>query len=156
MVVLVSMPRRKYRSIRAHLFKDSKEQGCFLFVDMHFIGAVINLCVKRVHLVKPDKWDHQSSFHLELKDKEKVKIMLMARKNNCDLIECHSHCSTGVAKFSSSDKYGLDEFVEYVWWKLPGKIYGALVWTENDVSGQVWLPKNNIPIPVREIRITAK
>jgi len=156
MVVLVSIPRQKYRSIRAHLFKDWKEQGCFLFVDTLLTGGVINLCVKRVHFVKPDKWDYQSSFHLELKDKEKVKIMLMARKDSYDLIECHSHCSTGVAKFSPSDKYGLEEFVKYVWWKLPGKIYGALVWTENDVSGQVWLPKDDLPLPIREIRITAK
>ena len=153
MVVLVSIPRRKYRFIRAHLFKGQKEQGCFLFVHAHFNGAVINLNVKKVHLIKADKWDHQSDFHLELKDEEKVKIMLMARKQDYDLIECHSHLWSGVAKFSPSDIHGLDEFVRYVWWKLPGKIYGALVLTQNDVAGQVWLPKKSAPIPIREIRI---
>lgn len=153
MVVMVSIPRQKYRFIRAHLFKGQKEQGCFLFVDTFFNSAVINLNVKEVHLIKPDKWDYQSDFHLELKDKEKVRVMLKAKKFNYDLIECHSHRSSGVAKFSPSDVHGLDEFVRYVWWKLPGKIYGALVWTKNDIAGQVWLPKKSIPIPVREIRI---
>lgn len=153
MVVMVSIPRQKYRFIRSHLFKGQKEQGCFLFCDTRFNGGVINLYVKEVHLIKADKWDYQSDFHLELKDEEKVKIMLMARKENCDLIECHSHRSSGVAKFSPSDSHGLDEFVQYVWWKLPGKIYGALVWTKNDVAGQVWLPKKSVPISIREIRI---
>ena len=153
MVVMVSIPRQKYRFIRAHLFKGQKEQGCFLFVDTFFNSAVINLNVKEVHLIKSDKWDYQSDFHLELKDKEKVKVMLKAKKFNYDLIECHSHRSSEVAKFSPSDAHGLDEFVQYVWWKLPGKIYGALVWTKNDIAGQVWLPKESIPIPIRETRI---
>ncbi|MFH1622618.1 MAG: hypothetical protein ABIA97_05830 [Candidatus Omnitrophota bacterium] len=154
MVVLVSVPRQKYRRIRAHLFKGHKEQGCFLFTHINFNHTIINLCVKEVRLIEADKWDKQTDFHLELKDKEKVKVMLKARKNNYDLLECHSHRSLGVAKFSPSDRFGLNEFVRYVWWKLPGRIYGAVVWTENDVTGQVWLPKKNIPLPIREIRIT--
>ena len=153
MIAMLSIPRQKYRFIRSHLFKGRKEQGCFLFVDANFYSTVINLFVKKVHLIKADKWAHQSDFHLELKDEEKVKVMLMAKKMNYDLIECHSHCSNGVARFSPSDVHGLDEFIRYVWWKLPGKIYGALVWTENDVAGQVWLPKKNVPLPLDEIRI---
>jgi hypothetical protein len=153
MVVLLSIPRRVYRLIKPHLFKDANEQGCFLFSDTQINGGVINLNIKRIHLIKNDHWDYQSSFHLELKEKEKVKIMLMARRNNYDLVECHSHCTFGIAQLSSSDKYGLNEFIEYVWWKLPGKIYGALVWTENDVTGQVWLPKKKEPLSISEIRI---
>ena len=154
MVVLVSVARQKYRLIRAHLFKGHKEQACFLFADTHFNGGVIHLHVESVHFINKDKWDHQSEFNLELSEAEKVKVMLKAKKSNYDLIECHSHRSLGVANFSHSDKHGLDEFVKYVWWKLPGKIYAAVVWTENDVIGQIWLPKNNTPLPIKEIRIT--
>lgn len=153
MIALVSIPRQKYRFIRTHLFKTCKEQGCFLFIDARFYGAVLNLFVKEVHLIKADGWSHQSDYHLELKEEEKVKVMVTARKKNYDLIECHSHCSDGVADFSPSDTHGLDEFIRYVWWKLPGKIYGALVWTENDVAGKVWLPQNSVPITISEIRI---
>jgi hypothetical protein len=153
MVVFVSIPRQKYRFIRLHLFKGQREEGCFLFADTCFNSGIIDLYIKEVHLIKADKWAHQSAFHLELKDKEKVRIMLMAKKFNYDLIECHSHRTSGVAKFSPGDAYELDEFVRYVWWKLPGKIYGALVWTKNDIAGQVWLPKKSDPIPIGEIRI---
>jgi hypothetical protein len=153
MEVIVSIPRQNYRFITRHLFKGHKEQGCFLFTETHFNGGVINLKVKEAHLIKAEKWAHQSDFHLELKEEEKVKVMLKAKKLDYDLIECHSHLSCTVAKFSASDLHGLDEFIHYVWWKLPGRIYGALVWTENDVFGQVWLPKSNAPLAIREIRI---
>ncbi|MFC1752255.1 hypothetical protein ACFL96_02550 [Thermoproteota archaeon] len=153
MVVLVSIPRKKYRTIRAHLFKGHKEQGCFLFADINFDNNVVKLHVREALLIKEKRWQHQDDFHLELKDEEKVKIMLKARKNNYDLIECHSHRSIGVANFSHSDEKGMEEFIRYVWWKLPNKIYGALVWTENDIVGQVWMPKRSTPIPIREVRI---
>jgi hypothetical protein len=153
MVIMVSIPRQKYRYIRSHLFKSHKEEGCFLFVDSQFQSGVINLVVKEVHLLKNASWHHQSEYHLELKEEEKVKVMLKARSKNLDLIECHSHLFAGVAKFSHSDNHGLGEFVKYVWWKLPGKIYGALVWTETDIAGEVWLPKKNEPLPIKEIRI---
>lgn len=149
---MLSIPRQKYRYIRAHLFKNHKEQGCFLFVNTYFDSAVINLYVKELHLIKSNKWDYQSDSHLELKDEEKVKIMLKAKRSNYDLIECHSH-RISEARFSLSDIRGLEEFIRYVWWKLPGKIYGAIVWTKDDVYGQIWLPKKPTPIPIREIRI---
>lgn len=154
MVVLISIARQQYRLLRSHLFKGQVEQGCFLFAQTHFDGGLIHLRAKEIHCVHADKWDAQSEFNLELNEKEKVKVMLKAKKYNCDLIECHSHCLCDVARLSSSDTQGLAEFVKYVWWKLPGKIYGALVWAESDVTGQVWLPRNTLPLPIREIRIT--
>lgn len=153
MIVMVSIPRQKYRLMRSHLFQGHKEQGCFLFADTRFDYGIMNLYVKEIHCITADSWDDHGESHLELNDEEKVRVMLMAQKRNYDLIECHSHRFCGVAKFSSSDIRGLDEFVPYVWWKLPSKIYGALVWTENDVAGQVWMPKKRNFLPVSEIRI---
>ena len=45
MVVVVSIPRKIYRFITTHLFKDHKEQGCFLFADTHFSHAVVSIYV---------------------------------------------------------------------------------------------------------------
>jgi hypothetical protein len=154
MIVMLNISRRQYRLIRAHLFKQDKEQACFLLVNTYINGPVIDLCVKKVYLIKPEHWDYQSSYHLELNEKVKVRIMMMARRSDCDLIECHSHRGGGVADFSHSDEHGLDEFLQYVWWKLPGRIYGAMVWTQSDTTARVWLPKRNIPLGISEIRIT--
>lgn len=153
MIAIVSISRQHYRFIRAHLFKGRAEQACFLMAHSEINGAVIHLHVREAHYVHSDRWDFQSDFHLELSEAEKVKIMLKARDKDCDLIECHSHLMAGQARFSSSDVTGLGEFVPYVWWKLPGKIYGALVWTRTDVSGEIWLPKKKAPIQINEIRI---
>ena len=115
----------------------------------------LSLKVDRIHLIPAEAWDVHSSYYLELNDNEKVKIMRMAKELDLHPIECHSHRhSHGPAYFSSSDIRGLDEFVEYVRWKLPGKKYGALVWTESSVHGQVWNDKKSGPVTVSRIQIT--
>lgn len=153
MRVTLSFTEQQYSLVRKHLFTGKKEQGCFLFVTSDMDTSSILLNVKDVHLIEAFGWSYQSGFHLELDEQEKVKVMLKAREYECDLIECHSHRFSGLAAFSPSDTHGLDEFVQYVWWKLPGKIYGAIVFTKSDVRGQIWLPKEAVSIPISEIRV---
>lgn len=153
MRVILSFTEQQYSLVRKHLFTSKKEQGCFLFVTSDMDTSLILLNVKDVHLIGASGWSYQSGFHLELDEQEKVKVMLEARKYNCDLVECHSHCFSGLATFSPSDVHGLDEFVQYIWWKLPGKIYGAIVFTKSDVWGQIWRPKETAYIPISEIRV---
>ena len=153
MVAQVLIPEKIYRPLRRHLFQGGKEQGAFLFAKSlgSFNGK--SLIVDDYYLIPQSGWDIQESYYLELNDVEKVKVMQIARKKDCDLIECHSHRNDGKAFFSSSDVKGLEEFVEYVHWKLPGKKYGALVWTESSVHGQIWDGKNNPPFQIREVTI---
>jgi hypothetical protein len=157
MGVNVIIPERLYRSLAKHLFKGSLEQGAFLFATDSSISGEPALEVKNLYLIPSEAWDVHSPYYLELKDTEKVRIMKMARQLDCHLIECHSHRhSSGPARFSPSDISGLDEFVEYVRWKLPGKKYGALVWTESSVYGQVWNGGQASPTDVSEVRIAKR
>lgn len=153
MHVSLLFTEQQYRCVRKHLFRGKKEQGCFLFVDGNIGTLAISLKVRDIHIVNADGWSYQSGFHLELDEMEKVKVMLKAREYDCALVECHSHRFNGEAYFSSSDVHGLEEFVRYVWWKLPGKIYGAVVFTKSDTKGQIWLPKHIKPLPLSEINI---
>ena len=110
-------------------------------------------------IVRPAKPPTRSVvvYYLELSEKEKVKIMIMARERDCNLIECHSHQSPyGLAYFSPSDILGVEQFISYVRWKLPGKKYAAMVWTKSSVYGQVWDPNNPTLIPVKEVCIIKK
>jgi len=152
MEITISIPERIYKRLRDYLFQNEKEQGAFLFANSSSKQNGLNLLVKDLHLIPSVAWDVQESFYLELNNDEKVKIMKKARDGNFDLIECHSHRNHGSANFSPSDLHGLAEFVEYVRWKLPGKKYGALVWTETSVIGKVWDSKSLSPFPVREIQ----
>jgi hypothetical protein len=110
-----------------------------------------------IYLIPQKAWDFQGQAYLELSEEEKVKIMIMARNRNFSLIECHSHRSPhGVAEFSPSDLKGLEEFIGYVRWKLPGKKYGALVWAESTVKGLIWDCKRPAPLPINEVSIVGK
>ncbi len=110
-----------------------------------------------IYLIPEKAWDFQGQAYLELSEEEKVKIMIMARKRNLSLIECHSHRSPHwVADFSPSDVKGLEEFITYIRWKLPGKKYGALVWAENSLKGVVWDVKTPLPLPIDEVKIVGK
>ncbi|MFH1882189.1 MAG: hypothetical protein ABIL62_05705 [Planctomycetota bacterium] len=145
-----------YNLVRAYLFKGKHEQGCFLFVDSSNDGSSITLRIKEIHFIGSDGWNFQSGYHLELNEEEKVRVMQKARELNCHLIECHSHRFGGIASFSPSDIKGLGEFVQYIWWKLPNKIYGAVVFTKNDLQGQIWLPKDEAPKRIAEITVVDK
>jgi hypothetical protein len=157
MGVNILIPEELHKALMKHLFKGSKEQGAFLFATDSTSSLEMNLKVEDIYLIPPEAWDAQESYYLELSEEEKVKVMIMARRRDCNLIECHSHRSPyGMAYFSPSDIHGLEEFISYVRWKLPRKKYGALVWTKSSVYGQVWDPNNPTPIPVGEVRIIRK
>ena len=142
MEISILIDKKTYNLLKAHLFKSKKEEAAFLFAKYFTNKTDIIISVKNIHFIKDNCWDYQSGSYLELNEKEKIKIMRIARKYDYDLIECHSHLSQ-IAEFSNSDLIGLNEFVKYVWWKLPNKLYGAFVWTKADLKGLFWFPKNN-------------
>ncbi|HHT9138306.1 MAG TPA: hypothetical protein ACFYEK_13825 [Candidatus Wunengus sp. YC60] len=156
MRTVLSFTSQQYNLIRAHLFRGKKEQGCFLFATSRINEPTIELNIKDIHLIESGGWSYQNGCHLELDEKEKVKVMLKAREYDSDLIECHSHRFNGSATFSPSDVQGLEEFVQYVWWKLPNKLYGAVIFTNNDAQGQIWLPKQSNPLLINEMVIVDK
>jgi hypothetical protein len=153
MRVYVSIPEKLYLSLAAHLFEGSEEQGAFLFASELNGAGEMTLAVEDVHLIAPEGWDAQESYYLELSDDEKVRIMRAARERDCHLIECHSHRHHGSPGFSESDIRGLEEFIGYIRWKLPGKKYGALVWTASSVTGRIWDGTQAPPVQVDEVRI---
>jgi hypothetical protein len=154
MDVKIFIPEKMYESLRKHLFKGRKEQGAFLFATDSTNASEMILTVKEIYLIPSKAWDIQEVYYLELSQDEKVKVMIMAKNLNCHPIECHSHRNpSGVAHFSFSDLKGLDEFIGYVQWKLPGKKYGALICTESSINGMVWDMTSPGPLPVKAIFI---
>jgi hypothetical protein len=157
MDVKIFISEKMYDALRKHLFKGRKEQGAFLFATDSTRSSEMILTVKEIYLIPSDAWDIQDVCYLELSQEEKVKVMMMAKTLNCHLIECHSHRNPyGVAHFSFSDLKGLDEFISYIRWKLPGKKYGALIWTESSISGMIWDMISPGPIPVKTVCIVKK
>ena len=153
MKTYVLISKNLNNSLKAHLFKNQKEQGAFLFARDSTTNNQLNLIVDDIYLIPSQAWDEQESYYLELSNNEKVKIMKMARERDCNLIECHSHPHQEIARFSPSDVKGLEDFVGYVRWKLPGKKYGAIVCSQSSTFGLVWNKNGRSPVSIDEILV---
>lgn len=64
-----------------------------------------------------------------------LEVVNHAVLNQRALIEVHNH-ATGIAQFSTIDRDGLEQFIPYILDSLPGRPYGATVWTLSDVYGE--------------------
>lgn len=68
------------------------------------------------------------------------------------LIEIHSHVDQVNAKFSWSDWVGFGEFVPHILWRLPGRPYGALVFTNDSFDGLFWDDDVNNPHVIEKVK----
>ena len=69
-----------------------------------------------------DKFENRSSFHFELSDEIRAKIIKKAHDLDCSIIEFHSHLGYYPACFSSSDWCGFEEFGRMYYGDLKGNI----------------------------------
>lgn len=104
-------------------------------------------CVEAVWL---DENDYLSSdqFHLELSDKARTALVQRADRLGASLVEFHSHTFPAAARFSSSDWRGFDEFLPYIWWRLPNRPYAAVVVGPDSVDGIAWPLRHASPVGV--------
>ncbi len=149
----VLLSQTQYKKLKRHLFNDDSEQGAFLFARRKQKRDMLDFVIDEIYFVPTDRWRFRNAGYLELEEKEKVKIMLKAREIGADVLECHSHVSSTKASFSFFDLEEMQKFIQYVWWKLPEKIYGALVWSRKDVNGVIWLPKQYEPITIESVEV---
>src|SRR5437660_1288816 len=77
--------------------------------------------------VVPEDFTIQTSFHIELSDAVRARLIKRAHDRSASLVEIHSHLGPWAAQFSPSDLAGFEEWVPHVRWRLKGKPYGAFV-----------------------------
>lgn len=135
----INMTDTIYCSLLNHLFPGPLEQGVFLFANPVVTGDNLELAVVDMYPVLPEGWLVQDEDYLEMSDKERAKIMKMARDGGFAVIDCHSHPGArDKAWFSPSDRRGITEFAGYAKWKLSGMPFAAMVWGESSVDAVVW------------------
>jgi len=81
----------------------------------------------------------QTSYHIELADVVRARVIKRAHDLGATLIEMHSHLGKWPAQFSPSDIAGFHEWVPHVRWRLKGKPYAALVVTRRGFDGLAWI-----------------
>jgi hypothetical protein len=145
----IEIPQNVYDDMRQHLLprRSRDEQAGFVYAKPSQVrGSLLNFEHVKWEALGHSDFDHQSSFHLELRDKTKARVIKTAHDLQCSLIEFHSHRGSWPAQFSDSDFAGFEEFVPHVLWRLKGRPYAAVVVSARGIDGLVWTPENTLPV----------
>lgn len=147
MSITLSAAPGLYRRLRAHLLQDDVEQVAFLVAVHHLTNE---LRLDDLYGVPPSEFDYQGPLHVSLMPDVRAKVIKWAWDRKACLVEAHSHRGQGAAEFSASDIAGLMEFVPHVWWRLRGRPYVALVFTEDSFDALAWIRG---PLTVESVEI---
>src|SRR6266487_1407438 len=82
---------------------------------------------------------------MELADETRAQVIKRAHDLGASMVEFHSHPYPWPARFSESDRVGLEEFVPHVWWRLKGRPYAAVVVAPSGFDGLVWMTSPDRP-----------
>jgi hypothetical protein len=103
-------------------------------------GATASFVVRETCFADPSDFDVQSEFHITLTDDALARLIKRAWDLRLSVVELHSHpMSHGDASFSPSDVAGLEEHVPYMFWRLRGRPYAAIVVAHGAVDALAWI-----------------
>src|SRR4051794_23296379 len=104
MNAVVTLNAAQFSQLMIHLLPrpHKVEQVAFLFIRAHESSDMLRLVCEEVWCCKPDELDHQSAYHISLKDETKAVLIKTAHDLGCALVELHSHIGKGPARFSPS------------------------------------------------------
>jgi len=152
------IPKPIYNDLKSHLlpYRQENEEAAFLFADSLQLDDRIILRFKELYKASPQDFLTRSSYHFELADEVRAKLIKKAHDLNASIIEFHSHLDPKFMQFSATDLMGFKEFVPHVLWRLKGRPYCAVVVTEKGFDALVWLKDIDNPTSLDVIEIDNK
>lgn len=145
----------QYSDLRGHLFSGKVEQLAFLFCYDRRSDDYIHLECVHIDPICSEDFEYQSEYHIHLRDRVKSNVISKAWQGGYSVIEAHSHRGEhSRARFSGSDMAGFAEFVPHIRWRLQGRTYGALVFTNKEFDALVWANSRTDPSPVEAIVVS--
>jgi hypothetical protein len=138
-----------FEDVEAHLAKP-EQVGFFLAEYESNTEAFV---LKAWHPVLEGGYELQTPVHVALKDEARAEIIQWAWREQLSLVEIHSHGGYDPAEFSGSDRYGFDEWVPHLWWRLQGQPYAALVLSDGTFDGWAWIGDPRAPRQIDELVI---
>jgi hypothetical protein len=127
------------------------ENVAFIFSSIKKQAKSIEFNFIEWYPVLPNDYVFRSFWHVELKDDIRPRIIKKAFDMDAAIVEIHSHPYDAPATFSGSDLDGLQEFVPHVRWRLKGKPYAALVFSNSDFDGLAWVDNDGEVQPLTEL-----
>src|SRR5262245_50164640 len=144
-----------HRALWDHLLPivDRREQGAFLFAAAAAVDGRLEFSVIDHAFLGPQDFATQSEDHLELADTTRIRLIKQAHRLDATLIELHSHPGPSPGGFSPSDRFGLQETVPHMWWRLKGRPYLAIVVAPSGFDALVWLSNPHVPEALTGIQV---
>jgi hypothetical protein len=139
-----------YAGVEQHLEKP--EQVGFFLADYDPASRTFHL--KQWRPVLAEGYEVQTDVHVALTDETRAEMIQWGWSEQLSLVEVHSHGSWGgPVEFSGSDRYGFDEWVPHLWWRLNGRPYAALVTSGGAFEGWAWIDDPRKPEQVDELEV---
>lgn len=149
--------RSEWNVLQEHLLpeKTPSEQAAFVLMERSSGDRHRTLGVRHTWLLRPDDFEFQSEFHIEIQEEVWDRSIKWAHDSGCALGEFHSHRSTlADARFSASDVSGFADNVPYIRWRLHGWPYVACVLSPTGLDGWLWADDSRNPRGISGIRLS--
>lgn len=125
-----------YEALGGHLGARAEQVGFFL---AEWQPEERRFALRDWRAIPPEGLEHQSDFHVSLRDETRIEAIKWAWESGACLVEAHSHGEGHPAKFSASDLWGFEEWVPHLWWRLRGRPYAALVVAGETFDAIAWV-----------------
>jgi len=134
------------RHLRGHI-----EQVGFFLAD--FDERDSGFLLREWRALGADAFDHQSEYHVSLRDEMRPEIIGWAARAGACLVEVHSHGERGTPCFSPSDVFGFDQWVPHVRWRLKKRPYAAVVTAGARFDALAWIGMGADPVQVERLEV---
>jgi hypothetical protein len=144
-------------TIWSHLLPEgaTRESAAFIFASVQESATSLVLTAQELMLVGNDGFRARHDDYIELSDESRISSIKKAHRTNTALVELHSHPfdNPWAPAFSLADMNGFGETVPHMWWRLPGRPYGAIVVAPNGFDSLVWLKSPRAPDRLTALRV---
>ncbi len=128
---------KQFDDVRRHLAGSQDERFAFLLCDTTTSSGTPIFIAKETILV-PDGEISLTRTGWELSDKVLDDVLNQAVRGHLAIVEAHFHGGTR-PRFSRTDRRGLGPMAHFALERLDGRPYGATVWGDDSVYGEVFL-----------------
>jgi hypothetical protein len=153
MTALLSASAGLYRELHGDLTGRVEQVGFFL---ADYDPGRRAFLLREWRPVPPEGFEIQTEYHVTLTDEMRPAIIKWAWDAGASLVEAHSHGDTGVACFSPSDVWGLEEWVPHLRWRLRGRPYAAIVTAGETFDAIAWIDGADQPEQIDHLEIMGK
>lgn len=150
----LKITRNDFDALKRLVLADTPEEaGAFALAGLSAHGDQVDVLVRRPIPVPKHMMLVQNEYHLEVAPQAINGLISLCESNGLGAVICHSHPGGGL-HYSPSDDYGegriadtLQQFIS------PNTPIASLLFTQDEVTGRIWLDGNSYPVPLDEIII---